>query len=301
MTLRLFARRFAGSPGVGAMLGNGLSLVGFKGVAVLCYHAVPRDGCDDMPFGGLHVPAPLFAEHCRVLSRYCTPISLSTWRKHHAEGAALPPRSVLVTFDDGYRSVYTQALPILKHFGVPATVFICSDPVERGEMFWYDAVARATNEQTVAALKTVPYRAWADSVAAHRTKADDTCSPMNRAEVEALASESLIEIGGHSHSHPILRNAPADVQQQEIEFNLARLEQWTGRRARAFAYPNGRPDVDFDETTSRLLAAAGIEDAFTTEERMAPADGARLLHPRFVMTRGLSAERLLYQLGWVWR
>ncbi len=82
----------------------------FPGVAVLCYHGVlPARPTGTMPFEGLHVTAADLNEHCAVIRDTCHPISLDEWRGALAGRGALPARPILLTFDDGYRNVYTTA------------------------------------------------------------------------------------------------------------------------------------------------------------------------------------------------
>jgi peptidoglycan/xylan/chitin deacetylase (PgdA/CDA1 family) len=286
------------------MIGGSLTLRALSGMAVLCYHNVlPDDAAEAIPFADLHVTASSFAAHCQAIARYCSPISLADWRRHCATGEPLPPRPVLVTFDDGYATMRHVAEPILRAHGIPAVMFICSAPVERGELFWYDAVARTLDEAAVDQLKTASYENWRAALDAQPAPVAtaSVLTPLRPRDVAALASDPLIEIGAHTHTHPILRHAPPAVQEQEIALNLERLTAWTGRRPTAFAYPNGRPTLDFDVATQRALAAAGITHAFSTDERVATALDDPLAYPRFTITRGITAELLLYRLGWVWR
>src|SRR4051794_25826189 len=54
----------------------------------------------------------------------------------------MPPRAVCITFDDGYRSVHDLALPILKEFNLPATVFVTTGYMTHGAM-WNDRIIEA--------------------------------------------------------------------------------------------------------------------------------------------------------------
>jgi len=102
----------------------------FPGVAVLCYHGV-RTSDDAIPFSDLHVTTTTFERHCRLIADTCDPISLSELRDAR-RGRELPSRSVLVTFDDGYRGVLDHALPILERYAIPAAVFVSAAPVLEG-------------------------------------------------------------------------------------------------------------------------------------------------------------------------
>ncbi|MEW6320200.1 MAG: polysaccharide deacetylase family protein [Acidobacteriota bacterium] len=274
------------------------------GVAVLGYHGVRRDDTPRgrMAFEGLHVPRALFEAHCRVLSEVCHPISLETWRRAAAGEGDLPARPVLVTFDDGYRSVVTEALPVLERFRVPAVVHVCTAPVETRRRFWYDAMALSLGESAVTAIKRRPHHEWLQAIAAidRAVAEDDPHCPMSIDDVARLGAHELIEIGGHSATHPILARADRAVQQREIWDCVSALGQWTGRPVRAFAYPNGRPLQDFTLETVALVAAAGIDRAFTTAPGFAGPDADPMALPRFVMTDGVTPAHLASRLGSTW-
>src|SRR5882762_10883870 len=214
----------------------------FSGVAVLCYHAVRPDSWPDgrMAFEGLHVRASELDAHCRLLTSTCHPITLAQWRAALDGGPPLPDRPVLVTFDDGYRTVATVAKPILERFGIPAVLFACSSPIEERRLFWYDAIARRKGEWEVQRLKQVPFALWlaATCAAAHTAVPnDDPHAPLSVDEVRHLA-QSGFEIGGHTATHPILARADRERQREEIARNQQSIAEWVGRPPVAFAYPN---------------------------------------------------------------
>jgi peptidoglycan/xylan/chitin deacetylase (PgdA/CDA1 family) len=92
--------------------------------------------------------------------------------------------------------------------------------------------------------------------------------------------------------------ARATEQQQfsEIVNNQKKLESWTGRPVRCFAYPNGHRDRDYNETAVRILAEAGFECAFTTDQGFSKPDMNRLELPRYMMLPGTSVGVLAYRL-----
>ena len=103
-----------------------------QGALILGYHRVadvPRD-----PFSMCVAPAH-FDEQLDVLRRYTTPVSLQDLIRHLEEGS-LPPRTVALTFDDGYVDNLYQAKPILARYDMPATVFVTTGYVDR--TFWWD-------------------------------------------------------------------------------------------------------------------------------------------------------------------
>jgi peptidoglycan/xylan/chitin deacetylase (PgdA/CDA1 family) len=277
----------------------------FPGVAVLCYHGICADRTVEarMSFGDLHTRLEDLAAHCRFIRETCNPITLEQWRQARAGGELLPARPVLFTFDEGYRPVFTHALPILRQFGIPAVLFVWSDPVEQRRLTWYDAVARRLGEPEVERLKAAPYEEWRRISEQNAESADDSdpCAPLTVSEIRALARTTDIEIGGHTAGHPILAQADLEMQREEIVRNKSRLEAWTGRPVRAFAYPNGEPGTDYTHQTVKLVGESGFDFGFTTRYGFATSAEPPLELSRFLMLRGVSAAELGHRLSYSWR
>ena len=274
----------------------------FPGVAVLCYHGVRGDWAQPgFPFDYLHIPARTFESHCRFIRECCDPISLDDWRAAANGGPPLPRRPVLITFDDGYRSVLMEAAPILATYDLPAAVFVCTGPMASTRLLWFDQVAAREGEEAVEAWKSRDYQTW-ESVCAERSALvdGDPRTLMLPAELAALARMDGIEIGGHTSRHPILARASACEQRKEIQHNLQAIEAWTGTRVRAFAYPNGRPGIDYTCETTSILRDAGIDTAFTTRPAFAVPSESPLERSRFVVLDGLSDAELAHRLTYSW-
>jgi peptidoglycan/xylan/chitin deacetylase (PgdA/CDA1 family) len=274
-----------------------LRQISFPGVAVLGYHGIRADARVPMPFTGLHVTASELASHCRLVAETCQPISLEAWLAAEAGGPPLPPRPVLLTFDDGYRSVLEHALPILTRFQVPAVVFAISQVSAQGRLTWYDALARASGEAAVEALKSADGDRWRAAVAAApEAPSDDPCALLSPTEIRELAASGQVEIGGHTAHHPILARLSVAEQRDEIASDRRTLQAWTTTEVRAFAYPNGRPGLDYDADTVAAVAQAGYRIAFTTRYTFARTDEPVFERSRFVMLSGIGSVELAHRL-----
>src|SRR4030095_1778892 len=86
---------------------------------VLCFHGVCAERPDVPDHAELHVPRALFRRQMEALLQHYTPISLAELRDSRSDGRALPAYPMLVTFDDGYRNVARNAVPVLRELGVP--------------------------------------------------------------------------------------------------------------------------------------------------------------------------------------
>jgi len=273
----------------------------FPGVAILCYHGVRGVG-EQTPFNELHVTQETFERHCRLLSQACNPISLDDFRAARQGTRRLPARPVIVTFDDGYRAVLDRALPVLERYGIPAAVFACSASVLQSHHFWFDVLCRREGEAAVLRARALSYDEWRTVVQSFETTADlcETHRPLTRSELERLAASPLIEIGGHTTSHPTLALAPVAEQRREIEGCRASLQQAINKPVDAFAYPYGGLYQDFLPETVDVVRDAGFTLAFTTRESFATLDVNLFQIPRFVMLDSVGDVELAHRLVHSW-
>lgn len=98
-------------------------------VPVLMYHYLSAPPSDANAYRtDLSVPPELFARHLdRIQAEGYTTISLYELLAHLWQGAPLPEKPVVLTFDDGYRDNYTNAFPLLRERGMTATIFVVTD------------------------------------------------------------------------------------------------------------------------------------------------------------------------------
>lgn len=276
----------------------------FPGVAVLCYHGVrggPSRG-PKSPLDGLHVTVEELEAQCCVIRALCTPISLADWRLSCRGEAQLPERSVLLTFDDGYRSFLTRALPILRRYRIPAVTFVCTEPAERRSLAWHDAVARRFGQDEVDRLKRSAEAEWRTVVQRllQSVVDDDPEAMLCARDIRALADMPGVEVGAHTASHIILANADLALQRAEILQSKLRLESWTGRPVVAFAYPNGLPGKDYTPESVQLVRQLGFDFGFTTVPGFATERLPSLECPRFTMLSGVPASELAHRLAYSW-
>ena len=105
---------------------------------ILMYHRVANVKKD---FWQLSVSPKHFSEHLEVLQRIACSLRLDHLAIALRKGK-IPRRSVVITFDDGYRDNLTAAKPILERFHIPATFFLSSGSIDGNREFWWDELER---------------------------------------------------------------------------------------------------------------------------------------------------------------
>jgi peptidoglycan/xylan/chitin deacetylase (PgdA/CDA1 family) len=223
---------------------------------------------------------------------------------------SLPPRALAITFDDGYADNHDVALPILRRLGLHATFFVATGYLDGGLM-WNDRVIAAVRHhagdtlevselQLRIPVRTLDERRSAIDTLLARIKYEPTerretlalgvaraaalqrvpAPMMTSAQVRAL-SDAGMDLGAHTHRHPILAGlAPADAR-SEIAQSRDVLQDLTERPVRLFAYPNGRPGKDFTPQNVADVRALGFVAACTTAHGVAGAGTDPFQLPRF--------------------
>lgn len=247
---------------------------------------------------GVTISVRRFEECIRFLAKHYTPVTLGeilTGSERTKDSA----RAVLVTFDDSYASLAVHAAPILKHYGVPAVMFINGLGVGNQGMTLDNVVCYAVNTSGMDAVLSVAQAIKNDGNAQRhslenvlinllpslsqealnefRDRLISTCG-INVSEVldreepylsenqlRSLASDGF-EIGNHTYSHACCRALGSGDFEREIYYNKARLEAITGTRVRAFSVPYGYARDLTDELCTHLHLS-GHEAAFLVESR----------------------------------
>ncbi|HEY5816253.1 MAG TPA: polysaccharide deacetylase family protein, partial [Solirubrobacterales bacterium] len=202
-------------------------------LVVLVYHAI-ADLADDPILARYSVPPDRFAEHLDYLSeRGWSFVDLDQVLAAFDGGPPLPPRTVLLTFDDAYADLLHAACPVLSSRGIPAVAFAVAGQIG-GSNVW-DSRNGATSL--------------------------DLLDGKGLREVSGQG----IEIGAHTATHRALTEVPAEELKGELDDAARLLEQAGIPRPRAFSYPYGH----WNARVAAAVAEAGYEVAFTVDRGVA--------------------------------
>ncbi len=212
-------------------------------VGILTYHRVAPH-CEGVPAPSHNVEPVKFREQIAGLQqRGYTFRPLSALLEQPYTGEVFAERTAVVTFDDGFESVYTQAFPVLQELGVPFTLFVNTAYVGQSDPF--------------------PFDAWGCEFSARVPSA--AYRPLTTLQCRTMLESGLMELGAHTHTHADFRSHPEFLRQDLTECaRLLRSE--FGIEKPSFAFPFGSRKEGF--VSEELIAAArqtGVCCALSTE------------------------------------
>jgi peptidoglycan/xylan/chitin deacetylase (PgdA/CDA1 family) len=226
------------------------------------------------------------------------------------ERGSLLARALAITFDDGYADNATVALPILWRLGLPATYFVATAFLDGGRM-WNDTVIESVRRSRgdldlssaglgsypigspqarrmaisaiIGQLKYLPLeerQARVERIAAQSAAALPDNLMLSTEQLRSLAAAGM-GIGGHTVSHPILTALDDATARREIADGRDLLEGIVRQPVRLFAYPNGKPNVDYTAAHVRMTKELGFAAAVSTAPGAARAGDSPYQLPRF--------------------
>lgn len=240
---------------------------------VLTYHRVAEPGAAPHLHPGLLSATPdQFARQMRDISRRHRVVSLDEVLESARSGRALPPRAVLITFDDAYADFLDHAWPVLQSEKLPAVLFVpTAFADEPTRAFWWDRLYQALREtRDVAAFKALRERVKALPHAQAMELVDELCAeaPNDSAVRRVLGWQELRELARagltlcpHTRTHPLLDRITPEQVRREVAGSREDLQREVGSVLPVLAYPSGAHD---DEAV-RVLEEEGYELAFTTD------------------------------------
>lgn len=195
-------------------------------VPILMYHKI-----GNVANNAWWVPLPVFERQMRALrNQGYTPILPDDIADHRKAGKKLPPKPVVITFDDGYRDSLLSAEPILKKYGFRAVAFLITENI-------------------------------ADTPDKPRQYEGLDC--LTWPEVKAMQKRKTFVFGGHGHRHENM--AVAADPNPNIRECFRQLRRHGIRRPISFCYPHG----EYNERTMEAVRRSGFQCAMVCEDRIA--------------------------------
>lgn len=223
-------------------------------IPILMYHQIDVTPANSV-FPSMYIVPDEFERQMRYLYfKEYRVLSLDAFVKKVENKGRLHHRTVIITIDDGFKSAYTYAFPILKKYNFKATVFLIADLINK------------TNE-------------WLQK------KGEPTCEMLSEDQIKEMA-EYGIDFGAHTCTHPDLTRIPPEVAKREIFESKRKIENLLETSIISFCYPYG----NFNDTIKQMVIEAGFKCACAAHG-YTKADGYDLFSlERIVMLPGDSIE-----------
>ena len=224
-------------------------------IPILMYHSISA-GCGPR-FQRFAVSPAAFREHARFLSAHgFQSLTVSQLVAALDGEAALPPKPVVLTFDDGFADFYEAALPILLEFGLTATLYVVSGAIG-GTSDWLAGIGEGDR-------RLVGWR-----------------------QLDEIR-RSGIEIGAHTVTHAALDLLPIGAAKAEIARSKRDLEEGLGASVLSFAYPFGY----YNEDVRGLVKDQGYASACAVRYAMSSLADDRFALARHIALDGWDGETL---------
>lgn len=226
-----------------------------RSIPVLLYHSVDRT-CS-AAYRRWMVTPERFAEQMGWLANVgYTAVTVSALAQAMRDRSPLPERTVAITFDDGLDDFRSGAMPVLEHFGFPATLYVVAGRVGHTSD-WLSAVGEGER----------PMLSW--------ISLRDLCT-------------RGIECGAHTLTHPQLDVLSSTKASVEIAISKAMLEDRLGQEVRSFAYPHGYGSA----TTRRLVRQAGFTSACRVRHALSAVGEDPFGISRIIVTEAMDGRTL---------
>lgn len=224
-------------------------------IPILLYHSVSdQPPADFKPWA---VGRGMFEEHLDTLVELgYTGLTVGQLMELTLAGRPVPERTVVVTFDDGFSDFASNAWPLMKARGLPATLYVTAGLVG-GSSEWLEPMGAGG----------LPI--------------------LGAVDIGALSDDG-VEIGAHSMTHPQLDAVGRGRAWREILDSKNALEAIVGRPVETFAYPHGY----HDRATKKMVADAGYTSAAAVRNALSHAGDDRFALARYTVMADCTAEHL---------
>jgi peptidoglycan/xylan/chitin deacetylase (PgdA/CDA1 family) len=201
----------------------------------------------------------LFERHMRYLSKHYRflPLDVLVQAIQSKDWSTIPPKSIVITFDDGFKENYLLR-DSFKKYSIQPTIYLCSGIINTKRKFWFNSgvpnhrgLIGVANKKRLKILKR--------QIGFEERDEYSVRDALDLNELRALGP--YVDFQAHSEFHPILTTCLDEECTDEIRNSKKSLEEILGREITHFSYPNG----DYSEREMRLLEILGFKSGRTID------------------------------------
>ena len=271
---------------------------------ILLYHGVTDyDNYGLVNSSGKHINHKEFEKQMEYIANRTNIISLDEFLEIKSNSKPLPPKTTIVTFDDGFKNNLTVAAPILEKYQIKTTFYISAGIINENKMFWVDIIEDcilrskkkvitlknfsnnfadieiADGQKKIIAINKV--KSFAKSLRVKKknilienlieatniqpsSKEAKEYEVMTWNDIRELNSNPLFSIGGHSMYHDILTSLSKKDMERDVVNCQNLLTNKLGQEIRHFSYPEGKSS-DYDDNLIEVLRKIGVKCSPTAE------------------------------------
>lgn len=155
---------------------------------------------------------------------------------HHIKNFKIPPKALILTFDDGHKGNY-ELLPILKKYNLPATIFLCAGIVGTNRHYWFKHASLKFNVESLKNKSNTYRLSVLREIGFEQTKEYPKRQALSYEEIEEM--KNFVDFQSHTLFHPSLPHCNNKEAWSEINESKKLLERKLNKKIYAIAYPFG--------------------------------------------------------------
>ena len=246
-------------------------------LTVFCFHDVNKNPSEFSSTFYLNVPPDIFETQVKFISDNFNVINVDSLLN-----SEVPEQAALITFDDGFKSYFTDAVPILTQYNMPSVNFLNIAPIE-GEIFWSGLITYLCNKspEFIEYINlyhkdkteniTIYLKCSRDivnsflkvSANTYRKEVDEYVGELaTKKDLISVSSNNLVYFGNHLYNHDVPLLLTNKELLESYYSNENKLKIYSNYR-QIFAFPFGQPITCYSDAQIKILKDAGAKIIFS--------------------------------------
>ena len=261
-------------------------------LTVFCYHDVSVNPSEFSLRYGLNVPPDIFEFQINFINDNFNVIGPDDLLSDN-----IPENAALITFDDGFKSYFRTAVPILKKYAIPSVMFLNMAPV-KGEIFWSGLITYLC-DKTIDFPKFLNLRKDLNEDAkpkflfcskeivnsyldlknkTFKKEVDEFVGEFaDLHDLKSFSDSNLVFFGNHLYKHYVSLLLSDNELLESYKKNETELKKYSNYR-NLFSFPFGQPDTCFSNHQIELLLKNGAQRIFSSYPLMNSNTNSKYLH-----------------------